>query len=307
MPTIDLGVATAPPTSPSSPASSAAEDVWADLPRRIGLTLPELQLLAETLGAPLPFDVQAPQEATGGGLAARLGQSVNATQDEVYAEVLGRLGDPAEALRRRGLLTPNGVDAGVAGALGLLATPSLALDLDVAVETRRARAWHRFRDGSVATLATSDGLVFELAWFAATAWPAELARVAALPDETPVRAGLVPGRLEVPWQVADAAAEAVRSGRPELVPVIANDAALGTVLTALAGEARGRLRALVSAVSDEPRAIGVAAWTLLADGWHALRPHRAGASGPDDDQLEIVRVEASDLAAELAPLLAEVA
>jgi len=299
MPTIDLGVAAAP--------APATEDVWAELPRRIGLTLPELQLLAETLGAPLPFDVPAPPAPARSGLAARLGQSVSATQDEVYAEALGRLGDPTTALRRRGLLTGSGVDAGVGGALGLLASPSLALDLDVAVETQRARAWHRFRDDAVATLATSNGLVFELAWFTAAAWPAELARVAALPDETRLRAGLVPARLEIPWGVADAAAEAVRSGRPELVPVIAGDAALGTVLTALSGEARGRLRALVSAVSDEPQAIGVAAWTLLADGWHALRSHRAAVSAPVDDLVEIIRVEPADLAAELAPLLAGVA
>ena len=307
MPTIDLGVAATTPGSTSASSPSVGEDVWAELPRRIGLTLPELQVLAETLAAPLPFDVQAPSVAAGGSLAARLGQSVNATQDGVYAEVLDRLGDPAEALRRRGLITSGGVESGLAGALGLLAAPAVALDLDVVVETRRARAWHRFRDGAVATLATSDGLVFELAWFAAGAWPRELARVAALPEETRTRASLVPGRFEVAWQIADAAAEAVRSGRPELVPVLANDATLGTVLTALSGEARGRLRALVSAVSDEPRTIGVAAWTLLADGWHALRPHRAGAPGPVDDLLEIIRVEAADLPAELAPLLAEVA
>jgi hypothetical protein len=326
MPTIDLGAATSP-ASPTSPT-----ETWADLPRRVGLTLPELRLLAETITAPLPFDLLAATPAPdGGGLSARLGLGAGATQDQAYAEVLARLGDPADSLQRRGLLAsesvfenpassaaPGGaepalpssrtrseVDPGIAGALGVLASPSLALDLDVAVDGQRAHAWHRYRDGAVATLATGDGLVFELAWFAATAWPEELARVAALPEETRLRSSLVPTALRVPWHVADAAAEAVRSGRPELVPVIAGDATTGTVLTALAGEAHGRLRALVSTVAEEPHPVGVAAWTLLADGWHALRAHRS--TDETDDLVEIVRVDAGDLAAELAPLLAEVA
>ena len=319
MPTIDLGAV----TSPTSPT-----ETWADLPRRVGLTLPELRLLAETITAPLPFDLLAATSASdGGGLSARLGLGAGATQDQAYAEVLARLGDPADSLQRRGLLAPESVfensapndaepalpssrtrsevDPGIAGALGVLASPSLALDLDVAVDGQRAHAWHRYRDGAVATLATGDGLVFELAWFAATAWPEELARVAALPEETRLRSSLVPTALRVPWHVADAAAEAVRSGRPELVPVIAGDATTGTVLTALAGEAHGRLRALVSTVAEEPHPVGVAAWTLLADGWHALRAHRS--TDETDDLVEIVRVDAGDLAAELAPLLAEVA
>lgn len=305
MPTIDLGAAPAVPAEPHA-------DAWADLPRRVGLTLPELQLLASTTGAPLPFDVTPPTAASTGGLAARLGMGASATQDQAFAGVLARLGDPAESLRRRGLLGGAGgiggstVDPGIAGALGLLATPSVALDLDVAVDAQRAHAWHRYRDGSVATLATGDGLVFELAWFAAGAWSAELGRVAVLPDETRLRASLVPTALRVPCPVADAALEAVRAGRPELVPVLTGDPGLATVLTALAGESHGRLRALVSTVpagGSAPRTVGVAAWSLLADGWHALSTQHAEQG---EDVLEIVHVEAGDLAAALAPLLAEV-
>ena len=76
-----------------------------------------------------------------------------------------------------------------------------------------------------------------------------------------------------------------------------------TVLTGLATEARGRLRALVADVSgDETSTVGVVAWTLVADGWRALRAHH------DDDglRLEVARVIPEDLAAELAPVLAEV-
>jgi len=319
MPTIDLGALeaadateTARTRQPATGDTGAgdARDPWAHTPRRVGLTLPELRLLAEAVGAPLPFDLAGPGRPGGsaggsaGGLAARLGPGASATQDEVYAAALARLGDPAESLRRRGLLL-EAPDPGIAGALGLLAAPRTAVDLDVAAGPMRAHAWHRQRDGAVASLATADGLVFELAWFAARAWPAELARVAALPEELRLRASLVPAVLRVPWQVADAAAEAVRSGRPELVPVIAGGSTLGTALTALAGEAQGRLRALVSVVDEQPRAVGVASWTLLADGWHAVRArHGAGAH---DDGLEIAAVTPTDLPTELAPLLAEVA
>ena len=53
---------------------------------------------------------------------------------------------------------------------------------------------------------------------------------------------------------------------------------------------------------DETGAVGVVAWTLVADGWRALRAHH------DDDGLwlEVARVIPEDLAAELAPVLAGV-
>jgi hypothetical protein len=297
MVTIDLGTPTAP----------EIWDAWDGVPRRVGLTLPELRLLAERAGAPLPFDITAPITApptSANGLASRLGPSTRATQDGAYAAALAALGDPAESLAQRGLLIAGAVDPGIAGALGLLAAPRTALDLDVAVGGLRAHAWHRQRGDAVAALATADGLVLELSWFSAAAWPAELARVAALPEDTALRPSSVPTLLRVPLETVDAAAEAVRSGRPELVPIVAGDPALGVVLTALAGEARGRLRALVTAVGADPRPIGVASWTLLADGWHAVRPRRGGSG---DAQIEIALVEPDSLAAELAPLLAEVA
>jgi hypothetical protein len=77
------------------------------------------------------------------------------------------------------------------------------------------------------------------------------------------------------------------------------------VLTGLATEARGRLRALVADVSGaEITTVGVLAWTLVADGWRALRAQR------DEEGalcLEVARVIPEDLAAELAPVLAETA
>lgn len=296
MVTVDLG----------TPSTPEAWDAWDGVPRRVGLTLPELRRLAERAAAPLPFDIAAPAAPTAptNGLASRLGPSARATQDEVYAAALAALGDPDESLTQRGLLAAGAVDPGIAGALGLLAAPRTAVDLDVAAGGVRAHAWHRQRGDAVAALATADGLVFELSWFSAAAWPAELARVAALPEDITLRPSSVPTLLHVPLETVDAAAEAVRSGRPELVPIVAGDAALGVVLTALAGEAQGRLRALVTTVDADPRPIGVASWTLLADGWHAVRPCR----GDDGDaEIEIALVEPDALAAEIAPLLAEVA
>ena len=51
--------------------------------------------------------------------------------------------------------------------------------------------------------------------------------------------------------------------------------------------------------------MGVVAWTLVADGWRALRAHHDEAHR--DLRLEVARVIPEDLAADLAPVLAEVA
>jgi hypothetical protein len=48
--------------------------------------------------------------------------------------------------------------------------------------------------------------------------------------------------------------------------------------------------------------VGVVSWVLLADGWRALRPHRVG----DDHRVEVRRVGADDLPADLANVLAGV-
>ena len=211
------------------------------------------------------------------------------------------------------------VDEGIIGAIGLLATPTVAVDLDVAAGGVQVKSWHRHSGGAVAALSTHDGIVFELAWFPTWAWAAELARVAVVPEDLPLHDSVVPDRVDLPHDLADAAVEAARTHRTDLVPVLVEhhpgtvtdgdgeelpDAEVVSALTGLATEARGRLRALVADVSGaETRTVGVVAWTLVADGWRALRPHR------DDDELrlDVARVIPEDLAAELAPVLAEVA
>jgi len=309
--TIDLG-----------PPQPTPHDLLDGLPRRVALTLPELRFVAtHANGAPLPFDVHEPDHGDG-GLDDRLGRSRGGDEQEAYADALGRLHDPAASLSRRGLLVggPDGVvDEGIVGAIGLLATPTVAVDIDVAAGGVQVKSWHRQNGGAVATLSTQDGIVFELAWFPTWGWAAELARVAVVPEDLPLHDSVVPDRLDLPHDLADAAVEAARTHRTDLVPVLVSHhrspvtngdgrelpaSEVASVLTGLATETRGRLRALVADVSGtETTTVGVVAWTLVADGWRALRARR----NDDELRLEVARVIPEDLAAELAPVLAEVA
>lgn len=306
MPTIDL-------TTPPAPATGTLEA----LPRRIALTLPELRLLAEKAGnAPLPFELAEPATA-GSPLESRLGKSRAGTDEQAWFDALASLHDPEESLTRRGLLVDGATDEGVVGALGLLATPATAVDLDVVVDQARARAWHRKRGHAVATLATADGVVFELSWFDADQWPGELARVAVVPEDLALESGAVPDRVDLPYELLDAGAEAIRSGRTDLIPTIVghhtggtldgsgspvDDALVAGLIGSLVGETQGRLRALVADLESGGGVVGVLSWVLLADGWRALHPHQT----QTQRRVEVRRVAAPDLAAELGPLLAEV-
>ncbi|MGI8646207.1 MAG: hypothetical protein ACR2JD_07805 [Nocardioides sp.] len=295
----------------------APESLLDGLPRRVALTLPELRLVAERAGnAPLPFDVTEPRP---GALDDRMGQSRGSAEDAAYHAALGSLHEPLDSLTRRGLIVDDVLDAGLAGAVGLLATPSVALDLDVRVGDVQAKAWHREAAGAVATLATVDGLVFELAWFDTPQWPAELARVAVVPEDMTMAESTVPAHLDLPFDLVSAASEAVRTGRADLLGVLVvqhsgrvldrdgiavHDSDVQTLLVGGYDEARGRMRALVTDVaSGDAAVVGVVSWVLLNDGWRALRPHHAGV----EPRVEIRRVEPADLATELAPVLAEVA
>lgn len=306
MPLIDLTTVAARPAS----ALVAA-------PRRIGLTLAELQHAARLAGgAPLPFEVAPPRDTD--AMQARLGRSPATLDDQAYRDVVAALHDPDESLTRRGLLDGGRLDAGLAGAIGLLAAPRLAVDVDVTMGGAQAKVWHRQDATAVASLATADGLVFELGWFGTDAWPAELARIAAPSEEVTVEPSAVPSYVNLPFELADAAAEAGSAGRGDLLPVLVArhtgrvhgadgplaDDVVVRVLTALSGEARGRLRALVADVSgDAVDTVGVVSWSLLADGWRALRPHHADGAL----RLEVRAVVPDDLAAVVAPVLGEAA
>lgn len=308
MATIDL---TTPPAAPASFLDAMA--------RRLALTLPELRLVAELAGgAPLPFDLDpadaAPSES--GSLSGRLGQSRGSVEDSAYADALGTLHDPADTLRRRGLVSDDGADPGLVGAVGLLATPRLALDIDVAAGVTQVKAWHRQDGGAVASLSTCDGIVFELAWFPVEQWTTELARITAVPEDLPLVRSHVPALLDVPYALADSIGEALRSGRSDLVPVLmgqsdgvvrADGEELGNAegaaaVSAVHTESRGRLRILAAEVSDRATAsVGVVSWVLLNDGWHSLTPRH-----DDGARVSVARVDPDDLATELAPVLAQI-
>ena len=162
--------------------------------------------------------------ASFGALAAEVCDAARMVDDAGLAACVASL----SLERKVRLLTGAGVDAGLAGAVGLLATPHLALDIDVAAAGSQVKAWHRQADGAVATLATCDGIVFELAWFRADQWPGELARVAAIPDDVDLGDSAVPATVDVPFQLVDAMGEALRSGRADLVPVLIGLAAWGS-------------------------------------------------------------------------------
>jgi hypothetical protein len=306
MTTIDLSTPPAPPVG-----------LLDALPRRVALTLPELRLVAEKAGgAPLPFAVSEP--AGGSALDDRLGESRGSAEDTAYAHAVGALHDPETSLSRRGLMSDGVVDEGLLGALGLLATPTLALDLDITVGGVQAKAWHRQAGAAVAALATVDGIVFELAWFPTSQWPGELARVAVIPEDLSLHDSSLPPVVDLPYELADAAGEALRTGRSDLVSVLVaqhrgevtddqggefTDADVTGFLSALTTECRGRLRALVADVSGKTTTtVGVVSWILLADGWRSLRPHQAD----DAHRVEVRRVQPVDLGAELAAVLAEV-
>ena len=301
MPTIDLG-----------PPRPGPRDLLDGLPRRVALTLPELRYVADAAGgAPLPFDASVTPSSDlydrlGGGEAERA----------AYLGTLSRFRAPADSLSRRGLLVDEAVDRGLLGAVGLLATPRFALDLTVVAGGAQAACWHRQSGDAVAALSTVDGLVFELAWLPTWAWSDELSRVAVIPEDLPLSASRVPSFVDLPHELADAGIEAVRTHRPDLLPVLAaqhrgrvtdetgdvlTDVEVGAVLTALAAEAQGRLRGLVGDRGAHP--VGVVAWTLVADGWRSLRPHEV------DGRLhvEVRRAIPEDLATDLAPVLAAVA
>ena len=142
MPTIDLST---PPPAPDGTLDA--------LPRRAALTLPELRMVAEAAGgAPLPFDVAEPGGGSeSGALEDRLGQSRGTVEDQAYLEVLDSLHDPGASLQRRGLLVDGAVDEGLLGAVGLLATPRLALDVDIVADHVQGKAWHRQAGEAVAT------------------------------------------------------------------------------------------------------------------------------------------------------------
>ena len=313
MVTIDL---TTPPPPPTSFLDGMA--------RRLALTLPELRLVAELAGdAPLPFDLPsgADEAVDAGSLSGRLGKSRGSVEDSAYADALAHAprpgGHPAPTRpgHRRRAPTP-----GSSGPSGLLATPRLALDIDVAAGATQVKAWHRQAGGAVASLSTCDGIVFELAWFPVDQWTTELARVTAASPRTsrsaPIARARPPRRPLRPRRRGRRGA-ALRPLRPRAGagrPVRRRGGARRrsrssatprppTPCRAVHTEGRGRMRILAAEVSDGPR-------RRSASCRGCCSPTAGTPSTPrhDDDgaRVAVARVDPDDLATELAPVLAQV-
>lgn len=295
-------------------AAPAPQDTLDGLPRRLSLTLPELQLLAQRAGgAPLPFDLR--EQRTTSGLSSRLGPTSATGAAAAFTSALAGLPEAEESLRRRGLIT-GPVDAAVAGALGVLATPDLAIDVDVSINGDRAHAWHRRAGDAVSALATADGLVHELAWFGVDQWADELGRVLALPvDFTSAESG-VPADVTLPFELLDAGSEAARAGRTDLVSAMAArhlahtadstgqplDLAHATaVVTSLVRETQGRARLMLARTTGSVNRVGVVSLVLLADHWRVLAARRDG----DHHLVDVRTLQPGCLASVLAPVLAE--
>ena len=299
MVTIDL---TTPPAPPASFLDGMA--------RRLALTLPELRLVADLAGgAPLPFDLQPTEGATAGAgsLSGRLGASRGSTEDSAYTDALGTLHDPDDTLRRRGpghrrgrrpRPPRRGRPAGHAPAgarprrrgrrhPGEGLAPPVRRRGREPVHLRR----HRLRDRVVPGRPVDR-----------RAGPRHRGPRGPAAD----RLRTCPALLDVPYALADAVGEAIRSGRSDLVPVLMSQAE-GDGPRRRRGPRRGRgqrgrcppstPRAAAGCASSPPRSprarrprSGVVSWVLLDDGWHSLTPRH-----DDGARVSVARVEPDDL------------
>ena len=279
MPTIDLST---PPPPPDGTLDA--------LPRRVGADPPRAAAGGRGRRRRAAAVRRRPTRSEAPALEDRLGQSRGTVEDQAYLAVLDSLHDPSASLARRGLLVDGAVDEGLLGAVGLLATPQLALDIDVvadhgagqglapagrrggrdAVHGRR----HRLRAGLV-----PDRLVAEPSWAGSrcsprtsacasrrcpprstspTSWPTRPPRrcAARAPTWSPVLAARHAGEV---LDADGAPLDRGRGGRRRW-PRSAPRPAAGCGCWSPTSPAR------------TTTVVGVVSWVLLADGWRALHP-----------------------------------
>lgn len=287
-----------------------------ELARSLPLSLAELVAAARLAGdVPLPFGY----DDSGGRLASRLaaGDPDLASLQASVAEALP--GGAAEAsLADRGLLADGRLLAEPAAALHTLAGGRSRAVVDVSVRrrdgARTLHCWLGVQGRLVARLATTDGLLHELAWHDLGRWSAELARIACVdPAADAVERQPLPAYVSLPSVLLMAAARAVADGRSDLVaglaagqpgrvragepgrvrPVDAPDAY--ALLRAVASPT-ARLRALATSGDPARRGVRVLAWVRLGPAWHELVP------GPGATTRSRRRVPA-DLGRALAPFV----
>ena len=281
------------PPSTSPPPAPPPANLLDGLPRRVALTLPELRLVAERAGdAPLPFDVTEPAgpgpSRTGWARAAGRPRTPPTSRPSPRLHDAARLAVPPRPARPTAPSTP-------AWSAPSGCWPPRGRPRPRRPRRRRAgeglaprgrgsrrdpghRRRDRLRAGVVPTAASGP-----------RSWPGP----AWCPRTCRCAPPAVPDHLDLPFDLANAAAEAMRTGRADLLPVLVEPARRRQSSTPTArpladsdvqtarwppshDETRGRLRALVADVAaGETTVVGVVSWVLVADGWRAFRPYHA--------------------------------
>lgn len=275
------------------------------IPLRAELRLDELVLAARLSGVPLPLQLdEEDRPDRPDRLSGRLtrGRTRTASAAALLAAALARVEESGPegaraSLEQRGLVEGETLDEGLSAALTVLAAAPLGALLDLSVIRAegelRLRSWWGVSSALAAQLSTGDGLDYELAWFTPELWVTQVERAITVDPWCPHPAPLaLPDYVSLPSELLLGSEKAHRERRADLVPDLARFFAVRVrmgepgdvrsarpdevvaLLTTLGTATRGRLRLVAHRRRGGHGDPAVAAWLLLDDGWHELRPGR---------------------------------
>ncbi|PVG82050.1 hypothetical protein DDE18_15300 [Nocardioides gansuensis] len=288
-------------------------------PRRVTLTLAQVDHLAALAALPSPARQMLESGSEPSSLATRLGGELPDVEPAEPGD-----DDLDGSLRELGLVDDDGPVSEIRAALQVWHSAALATEVDLLLSLRigqvRVRAWHRNLEDWVVALSTADRQHFELLWLPAEDWWRELTRVGVVEPArlAPAERDQVslPEVIETPWELLLATGEAIDAGRHDLLDQLvqdysgltttgsttddlepASDADVRAWHETLERASRGRLHAAIIGRSERGRpGVGVVEWVLFHDGWRSLTPVRR-------EGWNIVRIErreATELSRQLA-------